>query len=58
MEYQAVFCNCTGEIAVSKKSTPEFYQLYQQSVFLSLKEQGILNETQYLHCLDILKRQL
>ncbi len=58
MENEAVFLACTEKIAVSKTATPEFYRLYQQSVFHTLWEQGVLNMVQYQHCLDILKRQI
>lgn len=54
MENKAVFSGSTGEIIISKKTTPEFWILYQQSVLLSLKEQGVLNEMQYGICLDAL----
>lgn len=57
MGNEAVFLKCTEEIAVSKTATPEFYRLYQQSVLLALKEQGILNEVQYQYCLDTLSHQ-
>ena len=58
MGYEAVFLKCTQEIAVSKATTPGFYHLYQQSVLLALKEQGVLNELQYQHCLDTLNHQI
>lgn len=54
MGNEAVFLESTEEIAISKTATPEFYLLYQQSVLLSLKEQGIINEIQYQLCLDAL----
>ncbi len=34
--------------------TPEFYRLYYQSVLLALKEDSILNETQYQLCIDMI----
>lgn len=46
--------NNAEEIEISKNNTPEFYLLYQQSILLSLKEQGVLNEAQYGYCLDLL----
>lgn len=52
MANKARFLKCTEEIAVNKKNTPEFFRLYQQSVLLVLKEQGVLNEFQYQLCLD------
>lgn len=58
MGNEAVFLKCTEEIAVSKTATPVFYRLYQQSVLLALKEQGVLNEVQLQHCLDILNHQI
>lgn len=58
MGHEAVFLECTEEVAVSKTVTPEFYRLYQQSVLLTLKEQGVLNEIQYQHCLNILNHQI
>lgn len=54
MGNEAVFFECTEETAISKAATPEFYLLYQQSVLLSLKEQGVLNEIQYQLCMDAL----
>ena len=66
MENKAVFREISNEIMISKKSTPEFYLLYQQSILLSLKEQGVLDEIQYQLCwdasvsythLDVYKRQ-
>lgn len=54
MESKAIFLSSTDEIAISKTATPEFYLLYQQSVLLSLKEQGVLNEIQYQLCMDAL----
>ncbi len=54
MENKAVLLECTEEIAICKTATPEFYLLYQQSVLLSLKEQGVLNEIQYQICMDAL----
>ena len=58
MGNKAVFLKCTEEIAVSKAATPEFYRLYQQSVLIALKEQGVLNEVQIQHCLDTLNHQI
>ncbi len=57
MGNKAVFLECTEEIVVSKTDTPEFYRLYQQSVLIALKEQGVLNEVQIQHCLDTLNHQ-
>ncbi len=54
---EAVFLKCIGEIAISKTAAPDFYRLYQQSVLLVLKEQGILNEVQFQHCLTTLNHQ-
>ena len=51
---KAVFLKCNKEIGVNKTTTPEFYRLYQQSILLELKEQGVLNEIQYQYCLDII----
>ena len=58
MENKAVFLESTEEIAVSQKTSPAFYQLYQQTVLLALKEQGVLNEIQYQHCLNVLNHQM
>lgn len=57
MEKKAVFLKSTQEVIVSKTATPEFYRLYQQSVLLALKEQGVLNEEEVRHCLDLLNHQ-
>lgn len=57
MKNQAVFLQCTGEIAVSPTATPAFYNLYCQSVLLALKEFGVLNDAQYGHCLGLLQQQ-
>ena len=58
MGKEVIFLEGSEEIAVSKMVTPEFYQLYQQSVLLALKEQGVLNEGQYRYCLDAIKHQI
>ena len=58
MENKALFLECIEEIAVSKTATPEFYRLYQQSVLLALKEQGVINEVEFQYCLDILNHQI
>ncbi len=58
MENKAVFLESTEEIAVSQTATPEFYRLYQQSVLLALKEQGVLNEVQVQHCLNTLNHSI
>lgn len=58
MEKKAVFLESTEEIIVSKKVIPEFYLLYQQSVLLALKEQGVLNKMQYQFCMDALNHSL
>lgn len=58
MRNEAVFLQCTEKIAVSKTATPEFYRLYLQSAFLTLKEQGLLNEMQYQRCLNVLNHQI
>lgn len=57
MQNKAVFTSSTGEITISRQSTPEFYLLFQQSVLLSLKEQNTINEIQYQQCLDLLSNQ-
>lgn len=54
MRNRAVFLQYTGENSVSKTVTPEFYRLYQQSVLLTLKEQGFLDEVLYQYCMNIL----
>lgn len=54
MANDAVFIGSSEEISISKKSTPEFYLLFQESILLSLKEQGVLNDVQYGLCLQAL----
>lgn len=57
MENKAVFLETVGEIQISKRTTPEFLMLYQQSVLLALKEQNVINEMQYGFCLEALSNQ-
>lgn len=57
MENKAVFLKSTDGIEISKKSTPEFWLLYQQSILLALKEQGVFDDVQYRFCLDALAQQ-
>lgn len=57
MENTAVFSESTDEIEINKKTAPEFLLLYQQSVLLVLKEQGVLNQVQYGFCLEALANQ-
>lgn len=52
MENNAIFLESTGGITIEKKATPEFYLLYQQSVLLALKEQGVLDEFQLQRCME------
>lgn len=54
---RAVFWESADEIPINKKTAPEFMLLYQQSVLLSLKEQGVITEQQYGLCLDKLTIQ-
>lgn len=54
MENKTIFQEMAEEIEVSKKNTPEFFLLYQQSVLLSLKEQGVIDELQFGLCMDAL----
>lgn len=42
METNAVFIGVMQEKEISKKETADFLQLYEQSVLLSLREQGII----------------
>lgn len=57
MKNEAVFCECSEEIQIAPKTTPDFYRLYEQSVLLALNEQGVLNELQLRYALDLLYRQ-
>ena len=57
MGKKAVFLESTGEIKISKETAPEFLLLYQQSVLLALKEEGVLNEAQYGFSLETLFSQ-
>ena len=54
MENRAVFQEMTEVTEVSKENTPEFFLLYQQSVLLCLKEQGVIDELQFGLCMDAL----
>lgn len=57
MKNEAVLCECSEEIQIDSKTTPDFYHLYEQSVLLALNEQGVFNEIQLRYALDILNRQ-
>lgn len=54
MEKKAILLDTTGVVPIDKRTAPDFLLLYQQSILLALKEQGILNEVQYGLCLDTL----
>lgn len=56
METKAFFIKVKEEKEINKKETPEFLLLYEQSVLLALKEQGILNEIQLPICMDELSK--
>ena len=58
MENKAVFLKCTQQVTVNRTTTPEFYRLYLQSILLSLKEQGVLNDIQIQYSFDILHHQV
>ena len=38
----------------SKDLPPKFLQLYKEAILLALKEQNVLDESQYLQCLQVL----
>lgn len=57
MVNDAVFTGSTGETTISKQATPEFCLLFQESILLSLMEQGVLNDAQYALCLKALAFQ-
>lgn len=47
----------TDEIEINKNTAPEFLLQYQKSVLLCLKEQGIINDSQYHQCIEELTNQ-
>lgn len=42
---------------ITRISDPQFWYEYQKSILLALKEEGVLNETQYRYADGQLKRQ-
>lgn len=56
METKVICVGVKQEKEISRKETPDFLLLYEQSVLISLKEQGILNEFQLQLCLDELSK--
>lgn len=42
---------------ITRASDPQFWYAYQKAVLLALKEDGMLNETQYEYAEAKLKRQ-
>lgn len=42
---------------ITRISDPDFWYEYQKSILLALKEEGVLNETQYRYADGQLKRQ-
>lgn len=57
MANQAVFLGAIGENPITNPCSAGFLLLYQQSVLLALKEQGILEEGSYASCLNALAKQ-
>lgn len=51
METKATLIEVKEEIEINKKETPEFLLLLEQSVLLTLKEQGIINDGQLHLCM-------
>ncbi len=43
---------------ITRASDPEFWYAYQRAVLLALKDQGILDDTQYRYAEDALQKQL
>lgn len=43
---------------ITRASDPQFWYMYQQSILLTLKEEGILNDVQYWYAEKQLKKQL
>lgn len=54
MKYRPVILKFPKCLKVSPKISPDFYLLYEQAILLALKEQGMLPDTQYQQCLEIL----
>lgn len=52
MENRAILTGVTDEVTISGKSAVEFLRLYEESVLLSLLEQGVLNEVQFQLCME------
>lgn len=42
-------------LEIHRKSNPQFYHLYQQSVLLALHSEGLLDDSQLQLCLDALE---
>lgn len=55
MKYRPVILKFPKCLTVSPKISPDFYLLYEQAILHALKEQGILPDTQYQQCLEILR---
>lgn len=51
METKATLIEIKEEREINKKETSEFLFLLEQSVLLTLKEQGIINDTQLYLCM-------
>lgn len=57
MKKEPVLIEAPKRQILSKKDTPGFYRLFQQTVLLVLKEQGLLDQEQYQATLDFLEKE-
>ncbi|MGI6254741.1 MAG: hypothetical protein ACOYJZ_03820 [Acutalibacter sp.] len=56
MEEQSAVFQESRTFKVTPEAYPDFYQLFQRSVFLALQEDGILDAFQVQHCLEQLQK--
>ncbi len=54
---QARLIGIENDREITAVSDPQFWYLFQRSVLLALKEESVLNETQYRYAEEKLKRQ-
>lgn len=55
MKHKAIFTSCFGEKVIDKKTSPEFMELFSQSVLLSLLNENFINEVEFDICMDEIK---
>ncbi len=56
MKHHPVLLESPRDRSVTKENSPGFFRLFQQTILLVLKEQGVLDQEQYQASLEFLEK--